>query len=111
MNDSRRGEMAALVDTFDEQYRQGLMPIDLYARSMVICAHEYISLGEMALGTALLRRCPSSYYANDFVRQMNEDPRFEALAYGVASALNSAGLVDVLAAEGISFTQPGVGRA
>jgi hypothetical protein len=111
VNDQKRAEMAALVDTFDEQYRRGLMPVDLYARSMVVCSHEYIELGEMALGTALLRRCPSNYFATAFVKQMEDDKRFEMLAYEVATALDAAGLVKELAASGISFSQPGLGRA
>jgi hypothetical protein len=110
MNDQRRIEMAALVDTFDDQYRKGVLSIDLYAHSMVVCASEYVRQGEMKLGTDLLRRCPATYFEGPLLQQMADDKRFELLAFDVATALDAAGLVKELEADGIKFTQA-VGRA
>lgn len=110
MTEGKRKEMAALVDTFDDQYRKGNMPSDLYCRSMVICAHEYIAEGEAKLAIDLLRRCPSTYFDGAFRQQMEEDERFESLSFEVATAIDRAGLTKELNAT-LTFTQHGLGRA
>ena len=74
--------------------RDGTLPQDVYYKSVVLLAHDYVALGKIQEGVSLLNSVPVEYFLNTQAKQATEDPAYGAIATALSDMLLAAGVVD-----------------
>lgn len=94
MKERTKEEIDASVMTMERIHKQtGILGENLFYKSLIYLAYEYIQCGHEQEGLVTLFKVPATYFVEDNVKNMEQDPQFADIVVRLSYRLIQIGVV------------------